>query len=96
MTESATTSPMRGRFDRRFAGGVPWDPCPEGQGVLAGYVGERRWLRQSGREPQVHVVERGGDHTHADLAGSGLGDLHQEETMLGAAARVVELAEGSG
>ena len=30
------------------------------------------------------------------LAGSGLGDLHQEETMLGAAARVVELAEGSG
>ncbi len=30
------------------------------------------------------------------LAESGLGNLHQEETMLGAAARVVELAEGSG
>ena len=30
------------------------------------------------------------------LAGSGLGDLDQEETMLGAAAPVVELAEGSG
>jgi signal transduction histidine kinase len=35
MTESATTSPMRGRFDRRFAGGVPWDP-PPGPGAFAG------------------------------------------------------------
>ena len=30
------------------------------------------------------------------LAESGLGNLHQEETMLGAAAKVVELAKGSG
>ena len=45
------------------------------------------------------VVRLGGtdsEESLALLAGSGLGDLHQEETMLGAAARVVELAEGSG